>query len=407
MSPILTPQRLQALDELSRKVTERNIPGFVYGISSQEGEIYFTSGGHKVIHDPLSGAVDPDTVLWICSMTKLIAHLAALQLVERGLLSVDTPVSEYFPVFKEAIILDDFASKTSTFTSAKGQIRIRHLLNHTSGLKYAERPPGVVKLGEAYTHSYHEDEDPVDTFFKLVKGPYPLLPLKFEPGTDFAYGWNSDVLGFIVEKVTGKTLEQFCQENIFQPLDMKTSFYLTPELQKNFMWLSHRKDDGQIEPWTGELLVNERDPKKAAKAHLGGVGMYSSLRDYLKLLRHTLQIHNGNATNPILKSETVKTLFEPTLNDKGVSSLSSLVLFTDHRPNCQWSNSLALCTADWPGGRKKGSAFWSGWAGTYFHIDPQTSIAAVFGTQIYPSRDAEVLQTFAQFERTLYDGLQQ
>lgn len=141
-----------------------------------------------------------------------------MQLVERGLLSVDTPVSEYFPVFKEAIILDDFASKTSTFTSAKGQIRIRHLLNHTSGLKYAERPPGVVKLGEAYTHSYHEDEDPVDTFFKLLKvsyymagwhsgskyrltddkGPYPSLPLKFEPGTDCTASLDSKSIVILI-----------------------------------------------------------------------------------------------------------------------------------------------------------------------------------------------------------------
>ncbi|PPQ71677.1 hypothetical protein CVT24_007830 [Panaeolus cyanescens] len=402
MSPILTIEGRRALDDLTQQAAKRNIPGFIYGASSVEGELYFTSGGHRTVHDPTSGEVDPDTMLWICSMTKLVTHVAALQLVERGVLSVDTPVSEYFSEFEDPIVLDDFASHASTFTRSQTVIRVGHLMTYTSGLKYSERTfNGVARIDAPYTNTYRDDEDNVRTFFKLVKGPYPSLPLKFEPGTDFAYGWNSDVLGFIIEKVTGQTLEQFFQENIFQPLDMKASFYLTPELRANYMHLSRRAAaDRQLEPWKGEILILEQDPEKVKNCRLGGVGLYTSPREYLKLLRHILQIYKGCAERPILKHETVQSMFRPSLSEKGAKSVE---LFTN-RPHCQWSNACALCTADWAEGRKRGSVFWSGWAGTYFHIDPETSIAAVFGTQVYPTRDVEVLQTVAQFERVLYDG---
>ncbi|KAF9045335.1 beta-lactamase/transpeptidase-like protein [Panaeolus papilionaceus] len=402
MPASLSTEGRRALDDVSRQTAERNtIPAFVYGVSSLEGEIYFTAGGNRVVNDSSSGPIDPDTVFWICSMTKMLGHLAALLLVDRGQLNKETPVADYFPEFRNPVIVENVEIPGSELRPAQTVIRVQHLLNFTSGLVYPLSNV-VTAIPEPYTHSYHNDENPHATFFKLVKGPHSALPLAFEPGTDFGYGYSSDVLGFIVEKISGKTLEAFLQENVFQPLGMKTSFYLTPELERRLLPLAHRRDDGNLVPWANHTTLNERDPVKVSKAHLAGVGIYSSLRDYLTLLRHIMQIHAGTAKNPIAKRETILSMFEPALNDKGATSLETCI----NHPSCQWSTALGVVTNDWPEGRKRGSAFWSGWANTRFHMDPQTGIAAVFGTQIHPAGDVETAKVSAKFERTLYDNIQ-
>ncbi|KAF9045334.1 beta-lactamase/transpeptidase-like protein [Panaeolus papilionaceus] len=398
----LSPEGRRALDELSRQTAERNvIPGFVYAASSVDGEIYLTSGGTKLVDDPTSAPVDPDTVFWICSMTKMLGHLAALQLIERGQLSQDTPVSDYFEEFKNPIVVGNLENPSPNPQPAKTVLRVKHLLNFTSGLVYYPISELMSELPETYTHSYHEDEDPYAAFFKLVKGPHPALPLEFEPGTNFGYGYSSDVLGFIVEKISGKTLEEYFQENIFKPLGLKMSFYLTPELQQHLLPLVHRTGDGKLEAWANQAKVIEREVAKV-KIHFAGVGVYASLRDYLAVLRHILQIHAGTAQSPIAKRETILSMFEPTLNEK---SANTLEVFINH-PNCQWSTALGVASKDWAEGRKRGSAFWSGWANTHFHMDPQTGVAAIFGSQLHPAFDAELWQVYTQFERTLYDNLQ-
>jgi len=390
----------EALDRLAARISqEKRIPGFVFGASAIDEEIYFKGGGCKVVNDPSSGQVDPDSVFWVCSQTKFIVHLAALQLIERGKFSPETPVSEFFPEFTNPIILGDIESTPPSYRPAKTTVYVKHLLNFSSGLFYPVPPVPNAGLPPSYT-APHNMEDPHSEFFKNLKGDLPGIPLKFEPGTDFAYGYSSDILGFIVEKVSRKTLDQYCQENIFAPLGMKSTFYLTPEVKERSITLSFRRD-GQLEPWADQVELIERDPTKVS-LFIGGIGIYTSLRDYLSLLRHILQIHTGRKTQGILTPSTVHDLFVPTLTQAGSESLD---LFTQTLPGSQWSTGLAVTTYDWPMRRKNGSAFWSGWAGTYFFMDPTTGVAAVFGTQIVPSRDSEVLKLYAEFEETLYAGL--
>ncbi|KAF8152902.1 beta-lactamase/transpeptidase-like protein [Crassisporium funariophilum] len=402
----LTASGKKALDNLvERVVKENNIPGFVLGAAAVDGEVYFRGGGSNVVGDPASGDVNEDSVFWICSQTKLIAHLAGLKLVEQGKISFETPVSDYIPEFANPVIVDDVTSDKPSFKPAKTVIRMKHLFNFSSGLFYPVNRPTPYSLPDAYTAA-HDKQDYISEFYRIITGDLPGLPIKFEPGTDFVYGWSSDTIGFVVEKVCGMTLEEYCKENIFKPLGMTSSFYLTPELESKLVGLTFRRD-GKLEPWADHTKLIERDPSKVMR-HLGGVGLYSSLKDYLTLLRHLLHMRlyhlmPGNATNPILKVETVRDLFVGTLTEEGSKSLD---LFTAHYTGLQWSTGLAVTADDWPKRRRKGSAFWSGWAGTYGFIDPKTGVAAVFGTQIVPSRDAEILKLYAEFEETLYAGLQ-
>ncbi|KAF8963535.1 beta-lactamase/transpeptidase-like protein [Flammula alnicola] len=360
----LTRSGKESLDALVAKIVEeKKIPGFVFGASTVDEEIYFKGGGYNVVDDPSSGDVNEDSVFWICSQTKLITHIAALQLLEKGSIAVETPMADYLPEFANPVIVHDEMANTISYTFAKNTVRIKHLLNFSSGLFYPMKGMTLDKQLAAYVEP-HSKEDPVSEFLSIIKGDLPGIPLKFEPGSDFVYGWSSDILGYVIEKVSGKTLEQYLKENVFGPLGMKSSFYLTPELKAKCVDLTFRRN-GKLEPWAGQTKINEQDPSKVT--HLfGGVGLHSTLKDYLTLLRHLLRIHAGKATNPILNADTVRELFKPALNEAGAKSLqdfmSSLDPFAPEK-GFQWSTAIALCTSDWPGRRKKGTAFWSGWAG--------------------------------------------
>ncbi|KAJ3505256.1 hypothetical protein NLJ89_g7511 [Agrocybe chaxingu] len=399
----------QALDDLvARTVREQKIPGFVFGVSTVDETIYFNAGGTNVLNDPNSGNVNKDSVFWICSQTKLITHLAALMLIERGKLSFETIVADYLPGLRDPVILDDIMADNPTFKPAKNAIRVKHLLNMSAGLPYP--PKGWKPDKQCSEYLAPHVGDPATEFLKLLQGDFPGVPLQFEPGTDFAYGFSSDILGFLVEKITGMTLERFFKENIFNPLGLKSaSFYLTPDLKSKLVDLSYRRD-GKLEPWADQVPVGERDPAKINR-HFGGVTFYMSLNDYLTLLRHLLQIHgkytSGKAANPIVSQETVRRLFEPNLNEAGVKSFKAIAALNPYSPKggYSWSTALAVHTVNRPGGPKKGSAFWWGWAGTYHFIDPTTGIATVFGTQILPTYDDELMKLDAEFQRVLYGGL--
>jgi len=204
-----------------------------------------------------------------------------------------------------------------------------------------------------------------------------------------------------VEKVSEQTLEQFCKDHIFDPLGMKSSFFLTPDLKERAVNLAFRDGNGTLHPWANQLDIIEQDPTKV-RFFPGGVGLYSSMRDYLKLLRHLMQINAGREVpNAILTAETVHDIFKPVLPEKGIKSLSEMIM----SENTSWSTALAVCTTDLVGRRRKGSAWWGGWAGTAFVMDPTSGIAAVFGAQVAPTRDVELYKVGIKLESTLYQGL--
>jgi len=397
----LSPAGIQALNDLiAQTIQAKRIPGIVYGVSNLDEEIYFNGGGPKVVGDPSSGEVGPDSVMWICSQTKLIASLAALKLVDQGIITFDTPVSDYLPQFRNPIIVEKTDTQETNFRPAETVMTLRHLLTMTSGL-FTHRDPNSGRISESHcSKEMHRSEDPTSEFFRIVIGKLPALPLKFEPGTDFTYGWSADAVGFLVEKVSGQTLEQFCKEHIFDPLGMKTSFFLTPDLKERAVDLAYRDANGTLHPWDNQIEIIEQDPTKV-RVLLGAIGLYSSMRDYLKLLRHLMQIHAGRPVpNAILKAETVHDIFVPALPEKGVKSLSESLKIE----GSSWSTALAVVTADFPGLRRKGSAGWGGWAGTGYFMDPMTGVAAVFGMQIAPPY-TEALKVNLKLESTLYKGL--
>ncbi|PPQ75927.1 hypothetical protein CVT26_006379 [Gymnopilus dilepis] len=401
----LSSQGKQDLDNyINELLAAKRLPGFILGVSNTEEEIYFHGGGLRIVNDDASGQVNPDSVFWVCSETKLVTYIAALKLIEQGKLSKDTLVADYLPQLSNPVILDD-VQNPKNFKPATTPIAVKHLLNHSSGLFYPLPPDG--SLNDGYTNKeMHAAEDPYAAWFKTIQGDLPGVPLKFEPGTDFAYGLSADVLGFVIEKVTGQSLEQVFQENIFKPLGMtSSSFYLTPNLRERLVNLTWREKDGTLVPFAGQVRIIEQDPAKV-KLHLGGVGLYSTERDWLKLLRHILQIKTGKAvSNPILKKETVEEIWVPSLPETGEKTMSAFTDLPNWGPNTQFGTAMGLITKDWPNRRKKGTGFWSGWAGLEFFVDPGSGIALAFGIQILPWGDQELWKAWPKLESLVYSAL--
>ncbi|KAF5322969.1 hypothetical protein D9611_009300 [Ephemerocybe angulata] len=482
--PTLSATGIQKLDELSNNAAKAGtLPPFVFGVTSASQELYFTAQGQLDYHDASSPPITPDSIFWICSQTKLIAsvrtfhlprsksifrsagrpltnritththllQIAALQVIERGALSLTTPISLHIPAFAHAVVLQypfKVASPAHAPLKPDSAVQVQHLLNHSSGLFYSltiPDPPYAMQAG--YT-SAHDEKDPLGGFLKTITGNFPGIPLKFEPGSNWTYGWNSDILGFLVEAITGLKFDKYCQDNIFKPLNLRASFHLTPPLSADLVRLTFREPDGKIVPWADQTAILEHNPDKVF-AHLGGVGLYTSLRDYLTLLRHILQVKEEKEGLPITDSRTAiitkrtaESLFEPTLTPAGSRSLDR---FNMVKSGLQFSTGLALTGEDAPGGRRKGSGWcaypittslnpplhfnalphvystrnpfefmnadcrlWfvgGGWAGTSYFLDPTTGIAVVFGTQLVPPGEPEVTKLQEDLERAVYANL--
>ncbi|KAF8893003.1 beta-lactamase/transpeptidase-like protein [Infundibulicybe gibba] len=323
----------------------------------------------QIFDDPSSGAVDVDTVEWICSETKLIVALAGLKLIEQGKIQLDTPVAQYLPELANPVIIEGYSPDGKAITRpATTAITFQHLLNFTSGLFYNDKAGPVTQLPLAYTHS-HKEENPIEFFFKIIQGDLPGVPLLFEPGSNWAYGFSSDCVGFIVERITKQTLEEYCKEHIFGPLGLKsTSFYLTPDLKARLQPLTFRKPDGALTRFTDQYELMEHDYTKGASYHLEYIPSPSwwarlvfdteRISCHPPALASDLGIDRksaGTAKDPILSVQSVASLFEPSLSDAGAASLSKI--FPIPGVQWQWSTGLCVNTNDWDGKRRKDSGF--------------------------------------------------
>ncbi|KAJ7288427.1 beta-lactamase [Mycena rebaudengoi] len=400
---------------LAKAAKDKTIPHVFVGVTNVKEEIYLQVGTNAR-DDQSSGFVDEDSIYMLCSQTKFITTIAAMKLIEQGKITLDTPVEEVLPELANPVVVTEHGAdgKPSATAPAKSKITFGQLLNHSSGLDYYV--DGTISTDTlmpiCYTTIYEDNRGGVSEFFKLNKGFLPGQPLKFEPGTGFAYGFGNDCAGFVIERLSGKSLEEYFQQYIFAPLGIKSmSFYPTPDIKERLLPLTFRKaDDRSLEPFNDRFTVPPRDPADI-KVHLGGVGLYGSLKDYLTILRHVLQIKGrssaGTATNPILSASSVDRFFKPTLSELGVDMLGSMISKELGMPPGaqQYSHGLSLTTVDIPEKRRAGSGAWGGWANTGFFLDPESGIAVVLGTQIAPTGDAEFGKLYSEIERALYAGL--
>jgi CubicO group peptidase (beta-lactamase class C family) len=311
----ISSDRLAKLDQmLGEAVSSDQVPGLV-ALVVKDGKIVYHEA--KGMADVASGqAMAKDQIFRIASQTKAITSTAVMMLWEEGKFKLDDPISKYIPEFANPQVLAGFKYADTTFTTKPStkEITIRHLLTHTSGIGY-----GVIDGNEQMKMIYGkagivdlyttENITIGDNIKKLAK-----LPLHHEPGAKFTYSEGLDVLGYLIEIVSGMPFDQFLQSRIFAPMGMNnTGFYLNEAQGKKLVTI-HRKVNNQWDSFP-TTFYDPDYPKKGAKTFFsGGAGLSSTAEDYAKFLQMYLNGGSYNGTQ-FLSSTTIQTIMSNQVGD--------------------------------------------------------------------------------------------
>jgi methyl acetate hydrolase len=377
----------------SKAVESKAMPGIIAMAATDKGVIYEGAFGRRDI-----GAAQPmtlDTVVWIASMTKAITAAAAMQLVERGKLSLDQPASKVVPELASAKVLEGFdGAGKPRLREAKRPITLKHLLTHTAGFSYEIWTPDIAKYQTA-------TGTPGITTCTNAALTTPLL---FDPGDRWDYGINIDWAGKMVEAATGQKLDRVLQDNIFGPLGMTdTSFKISPSQRARLARIHQRGDDGAL---TAIDLEIPQEPEFL----MGGGGLYGTAGDYLKFAQ---MIMRGGSLNgaQVLRTETVSTMAQNHIGPLEIGAMKTAIpafskdveLFPGMSK--KWGLSFLINTQTAPTGRSAGSLAWAGLANTYFWIDRTKQVCGVFLSQVLPFYDDTAIDLFAKFETEVYKSL--
>jgi methyl acetate hydrolase len=344
-----------------------NLPAAIMGYSSREGKMSWYAFGPSVWGG--KDTINENNIFRIYSMTKAIASVAALQLVEQGLIGLDDPLDELMPEMTTIPIL----TEEGELVEAKNSITLRNLLTHTAGFGF--------KFLDSRLQAFDKSE-----------WKYDDLPRLFEVGTQWQYGTNLDWVGKIIEKISGQDLENYLRTNVTGPLKMNSTWFNVPEnLQDNIVSWGTRDSTGFQE--------HPRLPAEPVIEYSAGGGLFGSPKDYLTFLK--CMLNNGKYDGgQILNSETVELMFKNqlpnglTLNSGGKSMESD-------------THGLAWAIEDSKDEllRSKGSAYWIGLANSYFSLDKEKDVAIVYFTNFFPYGDKETVDFYRLFEKEVYIGL--
>lgn len=358
------------------KLAAGEVPGYVALVARRGKVVYFDAQGMQNPHTKVP--MSKDAIFRIFSMTKPLTSVAAMILVEEGRIRLSDPVSLYLPELASLQVATnaDTAKTAAELQTrpAKNPIRVMDLLMHTSGLSYSFFKPfpggGVVE--QMYLDGGENDLDitNAELVTRLSK-----LPLRFEPGTSWWYSRSTDVLGRLIEVVSGMTLGEFFEKRITRPLGMKdTAFQVAPGKVARF-----------VEPFDDDkkgLILQYTDPTKPVKFEAGGQGLTATVMDYARFAHMLLK---GGALDGqrILGRKSVELMTSDHMGpwiERGPFYL----------PGANGGYSLlgAVRTAGprapAPLNPMEGSAgefYWAGYAGTYFWVDPKEELVGVYMMQ--------------------------
>ena len=325
-------------------------------------------------------AMQTDDLFRIVSMTKAVTSTAVLILYEEGHFLLDDPVADYLPEFDREMQI--VSADGESLVPATRPITIRHLLTHTSGITYGFANDALKPHYEAAAVSDAVGENGITAAENVRR--IASAPLLFEPGSAWQYGLSTDVLGRLVEVVSGQPLDEFLTERLFLPLDMYDTHFRVPATKHGRLATVYRHDaDGNLERvpdgvQTDRSVVYGIDYPYNDDMRLlsGGGGLTSTVRDYSRFLQMVL---NGGSLGGqrILSRKTVELMTTNQTDRLGVSR--------DY-PGRSWS--LAFEYEDGPAATglpgSPGLVRWDGLYNTYYWVDPEEELVALLFTQHYP-----------------------
>lgn len=369
---------------LSDAVAARDVPFVVAMSANAQGVTYSGSAGQAAE----GRAAGEDTVFRIFSATKAIGSLAATIMIDRGKMSMDTPVADVLPDWNGLRVLDGWDGDTPLMRAPRTTATMRHLATHRSGLEYEFWCSETARYLEATGHP------------GILSGTKASLgyPLMYDPGERWGYGPGIDWLGQAVEALDGRRMDRFCREEIFDPLGMDDTLFEPDALADRLAAVQIRGEDGDFGPF-------ELAPPPSPEVYGMGHCLYSTAPDYIKFLRMIL---NGGALNGnrILSQGAFAAMLENQMEGKlfeRMVTAAPQVTADVVLPEGTTHSFVAVRSeADVPGRRKAGTQSWAGVCNTHYWADRASDVAGVIFTQSLPFVEEPYMRTYEAFETAVY-----
>jgi CubicO group peptidase (beta-lactamase class C family) len=371
----ISTERLARIDKVLQQYVDENRVAGVVGLVLQDGKpVYERAVGWA---DKEAGTkMAPDTIFRIASQTKALTSVAILALMEEGKIGLTDPVSRYIPSFANSKVAVGNGARVDT-VPARQPINVRDLLTHTAGISYGTEPIVAAQyeakgLGPAAGYGWFtaDKDEPICASMERLG----TLPFVAQPGEAWVYGYNTDILGCLVEKASGMPLDEFIRTRITGPLGMKdTQFFLPPAQRARLAAVYSSGSDGLIKRAPDGPRGQGAYVDGPRKSFAGGAGLLSTARDYARFLE---MIRRGGAVDGvrILSPRTVALM---TSNQVGTLHSQTGLGF-----------GLGFETTDRYGANGMDSVGSYGWAGAYsstYRVDPDARLVIVFMVQILPN----------------------
>ena len=392
------------LDSLFEEVVDsKAVPGIAAAVYDASGKaLYSKAFGTNNLDDPAAKAYSTATPTVMFSTTKLVACTAALQLVEQGKLSLSDLAEKYVPDIAKIQVVDGVDSEGKLKYRAPSQkITVLNLFTHTSGFTYDFFDKDTLTYRIENGHSPGTYMEGNYDFFKA--------PLAHDPGATYTYGISIDWLGFIVEAISGMSLDKYVDKNILQPLGLKNTKPFFDDDGSDHLVCHLRGEDGKL------TAAPPLQPNPKAEKFGGGHYLASTLDDYCQFLLAI--INKGTHPNgaKILEAKTVdeylfKDYIPQICSNENVGTVPSTIpqLTSTGKllPGAElgWSCGMMINNTDVPGGRKVGSGAWAGLGNLYYWVDPKGDRLGLIMTSVLPFFDETVLKLFDTLEKVAYGG---
>ncbi len=395
LSPAVQPtadfdqKKLEAVDALIKSYVEKNhLVGAVTLVVKNNQLVHYK--GHGYADLATKKPMLADAIFRIMSQTKAITSLGILQLFEQGKLRLDQPISDFLPSFKSPRVLKEFNAADTSYTSepAKREITFRDLLTHSSGLDYAGI--GSDKMKAIYAKA-GVPSGLGDNGMTLLQAITKLgtLPLIHNPGEKFTYGLNTDVLGCLIEVISGETLDAYFTKHIFLPLGMKDTYFNVPaEKGSRLPSVYTENEQNKIIPWSPTFRgINPNYPLFKKTFFSGGAGLSSTAFDYAIFLQCIL---NGGKYNgqQIIGRRTAELMISPNFPLGDDSYGLGFQITGERTANRKMRN--------------KGSFSWGGYYGTIYWADPKEKMIVLIMTQHTPNSHGALQE---KVENMIYGAL--
>ena len=388
-------ERLGKIDAvINAEIASGKIPGAV-ALVARNGKIaYFKSFGFADID--AQTPMQKDSIFRLASMTKAITSVAAMILYERGLFQLNDPVSKYIPEFADMQVVSEMDANgdVSARVPAAAQIKIIDLFTHSSGISYPFASNNVQKsyVDAGVIDGMTSRDITLADQMKLLA----TQPLLFEPGSGYVYGLGLDLLGYLIEVVSGKPLDQFFTEEIFTPLNMQDSYFYLPNSKSDRLVTLYAEvgEEGLTVSRGHEsniILDNPRYPAGEIHSYFsGGAGVSSTAFDYSRFIQ--MLLNNGELDGSgILSRKSVDLMQSPRIDSSG-----------DQIPDFGLGFEVIVDPAKTGELGSIGSYSWSGAFLTSYWIDPSENLIAVFMSQVRPSQS----DIRAKFNTMVYQALE-